>query len=244
MKPINNFNVSNAQIAQHSVLILKVEGYFRASTSISWLQVHDTNAAPAAGAVPLKEWPVYATTEFYKEFKRGDLTCNLGCFVGLSTTEGSYTASSDTMDVSVELRFPELPAAVSYAGSLTAPVTSLQVWSEATGAVARRSLVALEVDGTNLTGGTQFILLFATDTVNTGDSPVNGGIFPIAAGQVRTGENKLTFGEFGRQMFSIDYSTTPPTNRLGCTIKISSTPSTYTPANGTAAIKAEYRQEP
>ena len=253
MKPINNFSISGAQIAQHAVLILKVEGYFRASTTISWLQVHDNNATPATGAVPLKEWPVYATTEFYKEFKHGDLTCNLGCYAGLSTTEGTYTASTDTMDVSVELSSPELPAHVSYAGDLTTAVTGLQVWAEAAGAAARQSLVALEVDGTNLTGGPQFIMLFATDTVNVGDSPVNGAIFPIASGQVRTSENKLTFGEFGRQIFSIDGEpndqgtgggAVPGAKRLGCTVKISSTPLTYAPGNGTAAIKAEYRQEP
>lgn len=244
MKPINYFNISSAQIARHTVSVLKIEGYFRAATTMAWLQVFDTNDPPAAGAAPLKQWPVFATSQFYLEFKRGDLTCYLGCAVALSTTEGTYTASTDTMDLSVELSDPETPANVTMAGLLPSAVNGLQVWTEAAGAAARKSLVALEVDGTNLTGGTQFIMLFATDTVNPGDAPIVGAIFPIAAGQVRTGNDKLTFGEFGRQMFSLDDTATPPVQRLGCTVKISSTPLTYTAANGTAGIRAEYRTEP
>ncbi|MDE2098690.1 MAG: hypothetical protein KGL39_15660 [Patescibacteria group bacterium] len=242
MIPQNFFNVSNAQVAKHDGIAVKIEGFYRSATAQAWLQVFDTNAAPANGTVPLKQELINGTSPFYFEFKRGDLVFYLGCFVGISSTEGTYTASADVMDLSVELSDPDLPASVSYAGDLTSPVTGLQVWTEAAGLAARKSLVALEVDGTNLTTATQFIMLFATDAVNPGDFPISGGIFPIGVGQVLTGESKLNFGEFGRQIFSLDADA--KTQRLGLTVKISSTPGTYTAANGTARIKAEYRTEP
>lgn len=268
MKPINGFNVSSLQASRHGCIVLKIDGFYISSTATVYLQVFDSNIAPAAGTVPLKQWgPLNTAAEFYKEFKRGDLVFGLGCFVGLSTTDGTYTAdSADKMDISVELGDPELPASVSYAGDLTTPVTSLQVWTEASGLSARKSLVALEVDGTNLTTATQFIMIFAQDAApSAGQLPCSGCVFPIKVGQVLTGESKMTFGEFGRQVFSIDGQpgafvgpmggnqgssdanyvgdNSPGTQRLGCTIRISSTPTTFTAANGTAAIKAEYRTE-
>lgn len=249
MKPITSFSASTKQASQHTGIVLKVEGRMADAAAATglFLQVHDNNTTPSAGAVPLKSWPVSGGggtgigSEFYKEFKRGDLVLFLGCFVGISSTEATYTASNNNWGtLSVELSDPEIPAAVSYAGDLTTAVTGLQVWTEASGLTSRKSLVALEVDGTNLTTATQFIQLFATDTINTGDKPIVA--FPIAVGAVLTGESKLNFGEFGRQIFSIDSDAS--TKRLGCTVKISSTASTYTAATGTAAIKAEYRTEP
>ena len=238
MKPISAYNVSLLQASQHPGEIIKIEGYFRSSTLIAWLQVHDSVAAPVANAVPLKQWPVYATTEFYKEFKRGSLTCTLGCFVGLSTTEGTYTADvADVMDISVELSDPENPSGTTFVGDLTSAVTGLAVWSEASGVTARKKLLSLEVDGTNLTGGTQWIMIFATDAVTAGQAPLQNMIFPITAGQVRTLNNGLHFGETCRDMSSYD-----GTNwHYGCHVVISSTASTYTAPNGTACIRGEYR---
>lgn len=246
MKPINFFNVASAQISRHTGGAVKIDGYYRSATSQAWLQVHDTNTTPANAAVPLKQEPINGASPFYFEFKRAELQFFLGCFVGISTTEGTWTASADVMDVSVELSDPEIPVSVTYVGDLTTAVTGLQVWSEASGLTSRKSLVALEVDGTNLTGATQFVMLFATDTVNAGQFCPPENVYPITAGQVRTGESKLNFGELGKQVFSIDSAadTSPGTKRLGCTVKISSTPLIFAAANGTATIKAEYRIEP
>lgn len=271
MIPKNFFNVSNAQASKHDNIVVKIDGYYRSATALAWLQVFDSITTPANGAVPLKQEPINGASPFYFEFKRGDLVCYLGCFVGISSTEGTWTASADTMDVSVEFSDVDLPSTVSYAGDLTTQITDLTVWSEAAGLAARKSLVALEVDGTNLTGqNVLWIMLFATDTINAGQAPLTGCIWPIAGGgiaylnggvtvpAVRTGNNKMTFGEFGRQVFSIDGAAgqdggyagdTGPvgTKRLGCHVAISLTPYTYTAPTGgygTCTIKAEYRTEP
>jgi len=256
MIPNFHANTTTLQITAHTSVVLKIEGYFRGTTSAAWLMVFDTNIAPANGTPPLKQIPLYPTTQFYEEFKHGDLVCYLGCWVAISTTEGTYTSGTgDTMDVDVEISSPDLPASVSYVGDLFSPLTTLQVWSESSGLANRQSLTALEVDATLLSppGGMQWIMVFATDTVNTGDFPVPNMIYPIVGTQVRTGHNKLTFGELGLQPFSIDGApnnqgsgggASPGTKRLGCTIKISSTPTKYTPVNGSVCLRAEYRIAP
>lgn len=247
MKPINSYAASTKQVTLHACEVLKIDGNAGDASAASgiYLQVHDSNAAPAAGAVPLKVWPIYGGagsaqgTDFYKTFRQGDLTCFLGCWVGVSSTEATYTASANPWAaLSVELSDPELPASVSFVGDLTTAVTGLQVFTEASGTTTRQSLVALEVDGANLTTATQFIQFFCADTVSSGDVPIQS--LPIAVAAVLTGEKKFNFGEFGRNFFSID-STSAATKRYGLTIKISSTPNTFTACTGTAAIKAEIR---
>jgi hypothetical protein len=240
MKPLPYFAVASQQVAKHAVMVLKLEATYTNATTGLFLQIHDGNSTPAAGAVPKKSWPVEECG--YKEFKVGELDLFLGCFVGLSSTAATYTASAVTLDVlQIELSDPErLAGLTTLVGDLTTPVTGLQVWTEAAG-VTRKALVALEVDGTNLTGVPgQFIQVFATDTVNTGDAPLVS--IPIATGQVLTLTNGLHFGDQGREVFSID-SASPFTKRLGCTVKISSTGSTYTACNGTVAIRAEYKNQ-
>jgi hypothetical protein len=238
MKPVSVIGATALQVATHPVSVLRVRGNFNGNTNPAWLHIFDATAAPADGTAPMvAAIPLYQTTGFYAAFEVGALQFTKGCYVCVSTTQATKTLSTDTMDVTVELDEPEYPTGTTFVGDLTTPVTGLQVWTEAAGATARKKLFSLEVDGTNLTGA-QFIQIFAKDTVNTGDVPVIS--IPIAAGAVKTGSSKLTFGADGSDIFSID-STSAATKRLGCTIKISSTAPGYTAANGTAAIKAEYK---
>lgn len=239
MKPVTGIGVTAKQISTHGVSVLRVRGTFNGSTADRWLQFHDANTAPADGTAPLiAAIPLPQSSPFFAEFEIGALPFSVGCYVCVSTTQATKTLSADTMDITVELDEPEYPTGTSFVGDLTSNVTGLQVWSEAAGASARKKLYALEVDGTNLTTATQFIQIFAADTVNTGDTPIIS--IPIAVGAVKTGSSKLTFGADGMDVFSIDDSTAK-TKRLGCTVKISSTAPTYTAANGTACIKAEYK---
>lgn len=197
----------------------------------------NSRTAAANGTAPLiAPTPLPQTSAFYIEESIGALSFTLGCYVAVSTTENTLTLSTDTMDITLECDAPIYPPTTSFVGALTSAVTGLQVWSEASG-VTRQRLVTLEVDGTNLTTAAQHIMIFATDTVNTGDTPMFS--FPIAIAGVLTGENALRFGE-GLHPFSID-AVSPFTKRYGCTVKISSTSPTYTAPTGTAAIQAEIR---
>lgn len=238
MIPVTAIATASKQVATHSVSVLRVRGNFNGSGN-AWLQFFNTVSTPADTSVPvLAPIPLNATSPFFAEFEIGAAWFSLGCYVCVSTTQGTKTLSTDTMDITIEMDAAEINYGTTLVGDLTTAVSGLQVWSEATGVSARKHLLSMEVDATNLTGtANQFIMLFATDTVNTGDSPLQNMIFPIAPGTVNTLENGYHFGEMCRDMQSYD-----GTNwHYGCTIKISSTASTYTASNGTCAIRAEYK---
>lgn len=243
MKPVNVINAASLQVATHPVSILRLRGNFRGTTADRWLMLFDSISTPADGSTPLiPAIPLPQNSPFFASFEIGALEFALGCYVCVSTTQSTKTLSVDTMDFSAELSDPEFPTGTTLVGDLTSAVTGLQVWTEAAGSTARKVLTMLEVDGTNLTTATQYIQLFAKDSVSAGDVPIAGGVFPIAVGQVLTLANGLHFGNTGRRMWSID-SASPFTNRYGCTVKISSTPSTYTACTGTACIRAEYKNQ-
>ena len=249
MFPKSVINAVELQVSQHAVSLLRVRGNYRGATD-AWLMFFNSNGTPDDGAVPLvPAIPLPSASPFFAEFEIGALEFSLGCYACVSTTEDTKTISAETMDLSAELSDPETPPGVSYAGDLVTAITGLQVWSEAAG-VVRKKLVALEVDGAYLTFQlVQYIQIFATDTVNAGDIPLLS--LPIACGGVDRVVNAITvkchrtladgihFGNAGREVFSID-SAAPFTKRLGCTIKISRTPNTYTACSGLALIKAEY----
>ena len=240
MNTSTNFNVTSAQVSTEPVSILRVRGNFRGSTADRWLMFFNVRQALDApnGTAPLiAATPLNQLSPFFIEESIGALQFPLGCYVAVSTTEDTLTLSTDTMDITVEMDDLIVPPVTTFVGDLTSAVTGLQVWSEASGAT-RQALVTLEVDGTNLTTATQHVMIFATDTVNTGDTPILS--FPIAVGGVLTGENALRFGNQGLFPFSID-SVSPFTKRYGCTVKISSTSPTFTAPTGTAAIRAEIR---
>ena len=231
MIPITGIAVASLQVSIEPVSALRVRGNFKGSTADRWLQFFNSETVPADGAVPLiAAIPLPQTSPFFVEFEIGACPFTLGCYVCVSTTEGTKTLSADTMDITVELDAPLSQAGATFVGDLTTGVTGLQVWSEASG-VTRQKLLSLEVDGSNLTTAAQHVMIFAKDTVSTGD--VGLFSFPIAIGGVLTGENAFRFGN-GLMPFSHDTA-----DRLGCTVKISSTSPAYTAPTGTACIRAK-----
>ena len=70
MIPNFHANTTSLLITGHTTAIVKIEGYFRGTTSAAWLMVFDANIAPLNGAAPLKQVPLYPTTQFYEEFKK------------------------------------------------------------------------------------------------------------------------------------------------------------------------------
>jgi hypothetical protein len=245
MIPKNLYNVSSIQACRHRNSIIKIDGYYRSATAQAWLQVFDNNVAAANGDSPLKQEPINGTSAFYFEFKRGELVVYEGCFVGISSTEGSYTALADSMDISIELSDPDLPATISYIGDLVTPVGLLQAWSEASGIASPKSLVAIEVIATTTD---QYLMVFSYDAAGVGQGiPLAGRTWLIKANVNRTGVNKLNFGEFGMNPFTVDGQNdpSPGTKRYGCTIVVSATAPIYGGGSSELlCIKAEYRTAP
>jgi hypothetical protein len=101
MIPNTSYNVATVQVSALPIQISQIEGYFKGATANRWLQVHDSCIAPAANAVPLWEMPINQTSQFQETLQVARLVLYEGCFIGVSSTEGTWTASADTMDITV-----------------------------------------------------------------------------------------------------------------------------------------------
>lgn len=233
MKPLPYFAVASQQVTTHRAALLKLEATLNSGASASlFLQVHDSNTAPSAGAVPVKSWP--AAECGFKEFELGELRVNAGLFIGLSTTAATYTAAvggSDKLDIlNVELVDAEVPSGTSNAGDLTTNRQSLQVWAEAAGP---KRLLRVEVDNTG--GAAHYLMLFAKDAPANGDKPIDQ--FTIPANANLTGASAFGFGVNGRDVYSVDSNG----EHKGCTLVLSDTAGTLTTSSDNFKIKAEYK---
>lgn len=225
MKPYNAFNVSSLQALTHACGILKVEGYFRSATTQTWLQVHDSTSTPAEASVPVKEWPIYGTAEFFKVFIDGELSLSQGCYVCISTTEGTKTLSTDVMDLSVESKNPDRISGTTVASATG--VTGYQVWSNAGGP---KYLYSANI--TNLSGTVVYLMLF-------GDSTIADGAFPIKQWNILANASKnLYFGEAGFLPQQVK-SGTGLVN--GCEFVLSDTTGVLTTSASTMSITVEYK---
>ena len=233
MKPLPYFSINNWQITTHRAALLKLEATLNANANATlYLQIHDTIIAPAAGAVPLKSWP--AAECGFKEFELGELRVNAGLFIGLSSTSATYTAAAGANDkcdiLNIELIDPETPTGTGTYGDLSNNRQSLQVWPDLAGP---KKLLQVEVDNTG--NGLKYLMLFAYDTPQNGDKPIDQ--FTIKAGEVKTGSAALSFGSSGRSVFSKDSA---GVEHDGCTLVMSDTTGTLTQSSANFKIKAEY----
>jgi hypothetical protein len=221
------------------VKIFNIEGFISSGTAnaVYFLQLFAQATVPAAASVPLRSLQVLNLDGFTFAYQPEGLNMmsmgvasstglNQGNLViVLSTTEHTYTAPTDgaVFDLSVDVEEYELQQAnVNSNGTLTgAAVQNLTVWVDnASGAKYR----LLKIAGTNSSGGTVYLMLFAAPTPATGAAPIqqwaltNGSSLP-----------PLVFGD-GEPVMSQDIS---GTIHQGCYLYVSSTAQTYTAAAGT-----------
>jgi hypothetical protein len=129
MIPNTSFAVSSVQVSQLPIQCNQIEGYFKGG-ALQWLQVHNSCIAPATGAVPLWEMPVNPSAQFQQTLQVDQMNLTEGLFVGLSSTEGTYTASASTMDLTVWTDVAVLTTnAVGDKTTTQAANTAFQVWS-------------------------------------------------------------------------------------------------------------------
>lgn len=168
MVPNQFFNVIGKQVTLNGNGVKKVEGYYRTANALSpaaWLQYFDTRVTPVLGTVPIKSDAVYAQAGFFKEFERGELTFTQGIYIALSTTEATFTATTDTMDLYVELIDADIPFGTTVTSGSG---TNFNPWLEAAGGTKKLHVVAVA----NLDAAVRYLQLFATDGPNTGDKPL------------------------------------------------------------------------
>lgn len=150
MIPNQSFNVSSVQVSTLPIDLVQIEGYYRSSTANVWLQLHNSCIAPAAGAVPVwqSSGPLNGTAPFFEDFKTNRLgACTEGVFVGLSTTNGTYTAdSTDKVDINV---FTGVQVqAITVTGDKTTGVDSLAVYTDPNASKRLRAFIVSNSDAT------------------------------------------------------------------------------------------------
>ena len=242
------FNVGSAQLSVLPVVIVKVDGYFRGSTADAWLQIWDTAQAPTnletnstnIGQTLLKEWPIPQSAPFYFEFKDNNLLTSNGAFITVSTTEGTYTAGGDTMDLSVETEGPAFGTdAANVAGNLTSGVTQLAVFTNGAGGAGQGPGKLFRIDYSDDTGG-NYVMVFA-NAISPGDTPLWTSLATAGSPALL----HAVFGDTGLIPFSqgqtalrTDFS---QAGYNGCYIGFSSSPVSYVGTGlGNQTIQAVY----
>lgn len=232
MYPISFLNVAAAQISQHPVSVLRMRGNFNGITAQRYLMLFD-NAFPASnGVAPLiSSIPLYQSTAgnptpFFAEFEIGALEAVNGLYAAVSTTQETFTLSTDKMDITVELSDPEFPVGTTFVSANN--VATLQVYADdASG--PNRQLYSIAV--TNTYGATLYLMLFTYAGPASGASPHMQ--WTVLNGQTLN----LKFGRDG--MHPIDGAVGVQTQ--GCTLFASvSSPFLAEPINGLNLV-AEYK---
>lgn len=238
MKNIFYPAVSAQLAAHHSVGVSKLDGYHRGTTATRYLQVHDAFITPANGVVPLKEWPVPVNSEFYKEFKNGELRTQNGLYVALSTTSGTLTLSADTMDLNVEFDSPEqnpvagIGSSVIITGNLTSAVGSRQPWNNASGP---KHLTRVWVKDLGFLQTVRYLQLHCID------SPTNANKATAVWQLTPSNGNVILALDFGKNGYSPQEQQSSGILYKACTFVISDNPTTYDDSSAdSAAIRTEH----
>lgn len=236
-----SYNVTSKQVAINKTFIVKLEGKFRGASSTSYIQIHNSPFVPGEGAVPIKSYPLTPGGEFYKDYTVVNLPCSFGLYICISTTEGTKTLSTETMDLFVEVFDADYPIGTSTIS--IAEDYALEVWNNAAGPKKIINIVVTNFDTAAL-----YILLFASPDYSDGVWQVLGR-WPIAATGDSLGKDTLrvSFGEDG--LYTHDYRATaaPGSGQSGlkqaCYLVASINPLNYeqpTPENG-INFYAEYK---
>jgi len=235
MQQVNFLNVATAQVSKHPGGIRRVRGNFNGNAN-SWLWLFDTNGQPlganVTGSVPLlAPTPLYVGAPFFIETELGSLQFNNGIYTAVSSTQETYTAAStQKVDITVELDDPEEPSGNSYAGDTTTGVDSLVVYASS----ANENLYAITV--TNNGGATAYLQMFTAAGPAAGQYPHFQ--WTLTAGQTSV----FKFGRQGIHPTDVSVSTGGVnTITQGCYLYGSSTAGTFTSTVATQwNIQAEY----
>lgn len=211
-------------VRTHACGILKIEVDAPDTVTNFYLQVYDSPYAPAIGAVPKKSWP--ASQVGYKEFSAGELELANGCWVGLSTTENTYTAQATTFGtVQIEFTQPDLPASVTTTTTLTNDQS--QVWSDsATG----RSIYQCRIKAGTITT-VAYALFISTNAGET--KTFLFAVHKLTANQL----NVISFGQGGEAVYNV----VDGSPCRGCAVLISSSPTGYVATGDTFDIYTDYK---
>ena len=136
-----NLATAAVTIATYACRLTRVQGFFNGSAANRWLQLHDTKTTPANAAVPLRSWPIYQTAPFDQNFQNDAIELTTGMTLVVSSTQATYTASADTVDVYVNGYSDFDSTGTAVVGDYTTAVTELNVTNTGT----PKTLLRIEV---------------------------------------------------------------------------------------------------
>ena len=200
MIPNSSYNVANVQVSALPIGVTQIEGYFKGGTN-AWLQVFDSCVAPVVGAIPTYQLLLNSTAQFQETLQISQTHFYEGVFVGVSSTEGTYTASASTMDIVVWTDVAVISTNI--VGDKTTTVSNLIVWNEATGAASNKLLYSLIVN--ELNGVVTYLYLTSTDSLYNNPPGFFATLQPNST-------NKFYFG----QGFGPISNVLPSTLKQGC----------------------------
>jgi hypothetical protein len=179
MIPNKSFAVANVQVSQLPIICKQIEGYFQGGAG-AYLQVFDLCTTPSAGAVPKWQMPLNATAQFQQTMQVDELVLGEGLFVGVSSTDGTWTASASTMNVTVWTNDPVVSTNV--VGSRLTNTDSLAVFTDPNAGKRLYRIITAnsgQIFITNAAGVTgTMLMLFAYANPLTGAIPLQQFFIP------------------------------------------------------------------
>ena len=220
-----SYGVASKVVKTFAMTATRIRGY--CNTANEWLHVFDAKTVPATGTVPKRSYPIYTTAPFDIMLADEPLDFANGMVVAISSTQATFTASANTMDLFVTGESSIDDTGWTVAGDYTTADEVLQVWADADGP---KKLVRLEVSDKASAIGPFFVQVHAADAPAT-DKIVASFECPAS------GSLDLFFGG------GLDVLRTTMAARYdGCTIALSATESTYTAAGANCDfIRATYK---
>jgi hypothetical protein len=197
------------------------------AAATGYLQIFDSAVAPSAGDVPMKSLAIGAAGELPSFFETiAPVTLNKGLFLAVSSTEATYTAQATNYDVWGEIEeFETQLNGTTVAGDLVTGATRLQVWANANGP---KRLVRVDVftDSSAVT----YLTIFAKDSASVAD-----GERPLLTIPLKVTSATQTF-KFGNDGLFVHSSEANNTQRIGCTLVMSTTANVLTEDSGSSTV--------
>lgn len=190
--------------------ITKIQGSKLAAND-RYLQLHDTKTTPSAAAVPVRVWPIYGTSPFGEAFIVQPVSLSVGATFVVSTTQNTYTATAETVDITVDGNAAIDTSDWTSIGDYTSGSANAEVWTQGNGP---KTLTRIELTALSDAGSILYLKLYAT-------SSPTAGLLPIAEWKLpRNTSQDFVFNTIPTQFIN-------QVRSVGCYLALDSTPGGY-----------------
>lgn len=227
-------------------------GFYTTTIASSSTSVLGLATAPTNGQAPVFEFQVTKATPFNPVISAGLPQIPGPLYMGLSSTAGSYTATTDTVDIFIEMEEWEEELVNAASTATVASGNALTVWTDTIAApsAAKGLIDVIALDLNNSSGAQLYLQLFAGASPVAGDIPKMGWSWKIPiAGSAGNNINLngailLNLGDpsvggltpLQQGKGTLGTGTTTGVNYSGCYFRVSTTPNLLTLAGASAAM--------